>query len=224
MDVVEDDEFTADTDASGIDFLNTRQENFVNNVYLSVDKAAGRELNRLHVEEGLDPSCKPGCFHCCGQHILTNSEEARALAHYIRREFSQDQIKSLKTRTQQWHAWDETRPGRNHTPHIDGQSAFIAYLLCPMLVDGQCSAYPMRPLVCRTHYVCSDPPACRPFCDPESIEDNPVALASVIVATNQISVRIRERIENAGFDFSGSIMLLPHWLAIEMHWDFAISS
>jgi len=59
--------------------------------------------------------------------------------------------------------------------------------------------------------------------DPEYIEDEPVALKSVIVATNPFSVRIRDRIENAGFNFYSSIMLLPHWLAIEMNWDFAIS-
>jgi len=50
-----------------------------------------------------------------------------------------------------------------------------------------------------------------------------VALASVKAATNPFSVRIRDRIENAGFNFYGSIMLLPHWLAIEMNWDFAIT-
>jgi hypothetical protein len=34
---------------------------------------------------------------------------------------------------------------------------------------------------------------------------------------------IRDHIENAGLDFSRSIMLLPHWLALKMDWDFAIS-
>jgi hypothetical protein len=34
---------------------------------------------------------------------------------------------------------------------------------------------------------------------------------------------IKNHIEKAGMDFSRSIMLLPHWLAIQMNWDFAIS-
>jgi Fe-S-cluster containining protein len=223
MDVVADGEFAAGSDKFGIDLLNTRQEIFVTSVYSSADEAAGRELNRLCVEEGVIPTCKPGCFHCCGQHILTSVVEAQALAHYIKREFQRGEIEDLRIRTQQWHEWDETRPGRHHATHIDEQLTFPAYHYCPMLVEGKCSAYPMRPLICRTHFVCSDPQACRPSYDPESIEDDPVALASVKAATNPFSVRIRDRIENAGFNFYGSIMLLPHWLAIEMNWDFAIT-
>jgi len=34
---------------------------------------------------------------------------------------------------------------------------------------------------------------------------------------------MKEHIENAGLDFSRSIMLLPQWLAIEMAWEFAVS-
>ncbi|MBW1893206.1 MAG: hypothetical protein JRI91_05870 [Deltaproteobacteria bacterium] len=215
-------EFAVGSDKFGIGLLNKRQENFVNSAYSSVDEAACRELNRLYVEEGIISTCKPGCFHCCGQHILTNIAEAQALAHYIKRKFSRDQIEDLRIRTQQWHAWDITRPGRHHPTHIDEQLTFSAYHYCPMLVEGKCSAYSMRPIICRTHFVCSNPSACRPFYDPESIEDDPVALKSVMAATNPFSVRIRDHIENAGFNFYGSIMPLPHWLSIEMNWDFAI--
>jgi Fe-S-cluster containining protein len=223
MDAVADGEFAAGSIKSWIGLLNIRQRNFVNSVYSSVDEAAGRELNRLCDEEGVIPTCKQGCFNCCGQHILTSVVEAQALAHYIKHEFSRDEIEDLRIRTQQWHEWDKTRQGRHHATHIDEKSTFSAYHYCPILVEGKCRAYPMRPLICRTHFVCSDPRACRPSCDPESIKDDPVALASVIVATNPFSLRIRDLIEKAGFDFYGSIMLLPHWLAIEMNWDFAIS-
>jgi len=48
-------------------------------------------------------------------------------------------------------------------------------------------------------------------------------LTSVVTATSPFSMAIRDHIENAGLDFSRSIMLLPHWLAIQMGWDFAIS-
>lgn len=220
--MVEDDEFDAGSDKFDIDVIESRQENYVKSVYSSIDEAAERELNRLYVKNGVIATCKPGCFHCCGQYILTNIAEAKALVHYIKREFSRDQIEDLRIRTKQWHEWDEARPVRDRATHIDEQLPFFTYSYCPMLVEGKCSAYPMRPTICRTHFVCSNPSACRPFYDPESIEDVPVGLASVIVATNPFSVRIRAYIENSGFDFSGSIMLLPHWLAVEMRWDFAI--
>jgi hypothetical protein len=90
-------------------------------------------------------------------------------------------------------------------------------------VNGACSVYPVRPVVCRTHFVSSHPLSCCAANDQESTEDAPVVLTSVVTAASPFSMAIRDHIENAGLDFSRSIMLLPHWLAIEMGWDFAIS-
>ncbi len=218
MDANEDSEFATYSEKFGNGTAKSQQENFVNGVYASVDEAVKCEINRLHIEEDVTPSCKSGCFHCCGQHILTNIAEAQALAHYIKCEFSKNQIEELRIRTQQWHEWDESR----RDSHIEKQFSFPTYHYCPMLVKGKCSAYPVRPLICRTHYVCSEPPACNPCHDPHSIRKNPVALASIVEATNPISKRVRDRIETAGLNFCDSIMLLPHWLAIEMKWSFAI--
>ncbi len=223
MDAFVDSKFAAGSDKLGIDIPDTLQKYVVSNVYSSADEAAGCELNRLYVEEGINSTCKPGCFYCCGQHILTNIAEAQALGHFIKHEFSRGQIEDLRIRTQQWHEWDEISIGRGHSTHSDEQLTFSAYPYCPMLVEGECMVYPMRPLICRTHYVCSDPSACRHSSDPESVEADPKELATVLVVTNPFLARIRERIENRGINFNKSIMLLPHWLAIEMNWDFAIS-
>jgi Fe-S-cluster containining protein len=223
MDVVADGKIATGSDKLGIDFLDTRQKHFVSNVYSSVDEAAGCELKRLYVEEGIISSCKPGCFYCCGQHIQTNIAEAQALGHFIKHEFSRRQIEDLRIRTQQWHEWDEIRIGRRNVTHSDEQPAFSTYQYCPLLVEGQCRAYSMRPLICRTHFVCSNPSACRNISNPESVEDDPKVLATVLVVTNPFLARIRDSIETTGLNFNRSIMLLPQWLAIEMNWDFAIS-
>jgi hypothetical protein len=45
----------------------------------------------------------------------------------------------------------------------------------------------------------------------------------VVAATKLFSQRLKDRISSNGSDFSLETMLLPHWLAIEMRWDFAIS-
>ncbi|MDY6987846.1 MAG: hypothetical protein SWQ30_07285 [Thermodesulfobacteriota bacterium] len=199
-------------------------ENFVNGVYCSVDEATARRLDRLRSEEGIIPSCKLGCCHCCRHHILTNIAEAHTLAQYVKREFSVDQIKALRMRTKQWHEWDNSRPGRYPSANMDEQTDLANYdHCCPLLVNGRCSAYPARPVVCRTHFVCSDPLLCCATNDPESTEDPPVVLTSVATATSVFSRAIRDHIEKAGLDFSRSIMLLPQWLAIEMGWDFAVS-
>ena len=224
MNVIENSNFGMGTEEFGADIPIAPQENFVNGVYSSIDEAAVCELDRLRSEDGIIPMCKLGCCHCCRFHILTSIAEAHTLVQYVKRELSADQINDLRMRTQQWHAWDNSRPGRYPAAHIHEQTDFSTYdHCCPLLVNGACIAYPVRPVVCRTHFVCSHPLYCCAANNPESTEDDPVVLTSVVTATSPSSMAIRDHIENTGLDFSRSIMLLPHWLAIEMGWDFALS-
>jgi len=208
----------------GADIPITPQENFVNRVYSLVDEATACGLDRLRREDGITPTCKLGCCHCCRYPILTNVAETHCLAQYVKREFSVDQMSDLRARTQQWHEWDSLRTGRHPSSNIDEQAELADYdHCCPLLANSECGAYPVRPVACRTHFVCSPPRSCRAAIDPESTEDAPVVLKSVVTATSPFTVAIKDHIENAGLDFSRSIMLLPHCLAIEMGWDFAIS-
>jgi Fe-S-cluster containining protein len=224
MNLNENGSYGVGTEEFGADMPIGPQERFVNGVYASVDDATARGLDRLRREDGIIPPCKLGCCHCCRYHIQTNMAEAHALAQYVRREFSLDQINDLRMRTLKWHEWDNSRPGRYPSVNVDAETDLSDYEhFCPLLVNGLCSAYPARPVVCRTHFVSSRPRFCRAANDPESTEDPPVVLTSVVAAASPFSMAIRDHIENTGLDFSRSIMLLPHWLATEMGWDFAIS-
>ena len=202
----------------------TPQENFVKSVYASMDEATACRLDRLRREDGIVPPCRLGCSHCCRYHIIMNVAEAHTLAQYVKRELSVDQIKGLRMRTLQWHEWDKSRPDRYFSANIYPQIDLSSYEhCCPLLERGACSVYPVRPVVCRTHFVCSQPKSCYATNNPESKVDSPVVLTSLVAASSSFSLAIKNHIENAGFDFSRSIMLLPQWLAIEMNWDFAIS-
>jgi hypothetical protein len=224
MDLIAGSKFDLGSAESGTGIPITPQEKFVTGVYLAVDETTARGLKRLRNEEGVVASCKLGCCHCCRHHILANVVEAHTLAQYVRRELSADQMDDLRMRTQQWHEWDNSRPGRYRSSHIGGQTDLSHYVpCCPLLVDGACIAYPARPVVCRTHFVRSDPLSCLATNDPESTEDVPVVLASIVKAGQPFTLAMRNYIENAGLDFSQSIMLLPQWLAIQMAWDFALS-
>ena len=212
------------TGGFGADVPVTPQENFLNGLYSLMDEATAGQLDRLRSQEVLIPTCKLGCSHCCRYHILTNTLEAHVLAQFIKREFSRQQINDLRMRTQQWHQWDNSRPGRYPSANMDEPADLSNYdPCCPLLVNGACSAYRVRPVVCRTHFVSSPALSCRVANDPESAEPAPVKLTSVVEATSPFSRRIREHIESTGLDFSRSMMLLPHSLAIEMGWDFALS-
>jgi hypothetical protein len=112
MNLIENSNFGMGPEEFGADIPITPQENFVNGVYSSVDEATACALDRLRSEHGIIPTCKVGCCHCCRHHILTNIAEAHTLAQYVKRELSVDQINDLRMRTQQWHEWDNSRPGR----------------------------------------------------------------------------------------------------------------
>ena len=225
MNFIENRNTGTDSDEFGADIAITTQENIVRQAYRAMDEAAARGLEKLSSEDGIVPTCKPGCYHCCRFHILTNIAEARTLAQYIKRELSEEQINDLRMRTQQWHAWDNSRPGRYPSDNIDCKTDLSNYIhYCPLLVNGACIVYPVRPGVCRTHFVCSHPLFCLAANDPLSTEEPPVVLKSILKLTSPFSMPIKDIIEKAGLDFSKSIMLLPQWLAIQMNWDFAIST
>jgi len=194
----------------------TPRERLVRDAYARIDEAAGCELERLRREEGTAPSCRRGCCSCCEQHIQTNPAEAHALGQYIRRTFSVVRLRELKRRTDAWLAWDSRKRSGHAPAEPDGGGEATC---CPLLVDGACSAYPARPVICRTHFVSSDPSACRLCDDDRPLEAVPAVLATVLRAAQPYADLIRDNVEGAGLDYSRSILLLPHWLTIEMGWE-----
>lgn len=202
----------------------TEEEEFVKGIYTLVDEAIVRGLERLRRKEGTVPKCRLGCSHCCRFHIPMSIAEAHALSQYVKREFSTEQMRTLRMRTLQWHEWDGSQPGRHPSARVEGQTDLSGYEhCCPLLVNGACSAYPVRPVVCRTHFVASHPWYCHAANDPDSSEEDPSTLASLLAATRHFSTAIEDHIRRSGLDFSRSVMLLPHWLAIQMGWDFALT-
>lgn len=199
-------------------------EQFVTRLYDSADMATARELERQRSENGIVPTCALGCCQCCRFLVVLNIAEAYALVQYVKRVFAAEQIHTLRLRTLQWHEWDNSRPGRFAAADTDDAADFSGYQhFCPLLVNGSCSAYPVRPMACRTHFVTSDALFCQAANDPQTTEDTPVVMQSVIHAASLVSKAMRDYVESTGRDFSQSNMLLPHWLAVQMDWDFAIA-
>lgn len=225
MALMKNNRFVTTSEHFGADLPVTPQEQFVTDVYREVDEATADSVARLQREEGIVPSCKRGCCHCCRYHIVTNIAEAHTLAQYVKREFLAEQIDELRWRTQQWHAWDNSRPGRHPLPPAARPLDLMRNSpYCPLLVDGACSVYPVRPVPCRTHFVCSDPQFCRAASDPDATQEAPVVLTSIVVAAEPSARALQKLIEHADLDYSRTLSLLPHALAHHMGWDFAVAS
>ncbi len=219
MKPVEDTCIAAKPEGCGGGLTATAREVFVTGVYSAVDAAANRELARLRRLQGIVPSCQRGCCNCCcGQHIQTNIAEAHALGQYIKRNFSRRQIIDLRQRTLAWQAREAFRRGWPGSTGMTPADDFESTPCCPLLVERACSAYPVRPVICRTHFVSSDPCACRPPAEHPPAGPAPHVLTSVIAASASFSLALRTDIEKTGRDYSRTIKLLPHWLVIEMGW------
>jgi hypothetical protein len=212
------------TEEIGRDLPMTPEENFVMAVYSSVDEAVARTLHRLHSETGIVPSCKLGCCHCCRYRIVMNIAEVRTLAQYVKREFTSEQREALRRRAQQWHEWDACLRSGCPSADMAGRADPSDYdPCCPLLINGACGAYGVRPIVCRAHFVSSLPLSCDAANDQESQEEPPQVIEDLVRVTHPFSMAMKAYIEEAGWDYSRSMTLLPHGLAAEMGWDFAVS-
>lgn len=85
-------------------------------------------------------ACRPGCSHCCHQRVGVTVPEALAVASTLVATRTAAELRELRTRIERAYAATRglTRDERNSPKHP-----------CPLLEDGLCSIYEVRPLACR---------------------------------------------------------------------------
>jgi hypothetical protein len=99
--------------------------------------AATREARRsLPV---LDLACTAGCDACCHLHVSVSALEALLVAAFLRDTLSAEELASVRARVDR--AAKRVR-GMNQGERV------LARVACPLLHEGRCIAYPVRPLAC----------------------------------------------------------------------------
>ena len=102
-------------------------------------------------------ACRPGCDHCCHRVVFSSVLEALAVAAYIEKALSVDRQLALSQRLQRHFA--EVGPKM-------GQGLETLRTPCPMLENGMCSIYELRPLSCRAQFSQSVEPCIQAHNDP----------------------------------------------------------
>jgi Fe-S-cluster containining protein len=103
-------------------------------------------------------SCKRGCGACCYQYVSIVFIEALLIGEFIVRLWSKEEV------DQTLEALDE----HTRLMHHDTDRYFFDRRPCPFFVPGEgqwageCGIYNVRPMVCRTQFVVSDPVLCAP--------------------------------------------------------------
>ena len=87
-------------------------------------------------------ACREGCSFCCFNQVEVTPLEALRLGHYVDQNFSTEDQDALMARV--------TRSLRLKAGKSKQEIGRLRHQFpCPLLLDGRCSIYPVRPLVCR---------------------------------------------------------------------------
>ena len=125
-----------------------------------------RKMKQAHRNE---IKCRKGCSHCCRLLVLSWTFEGILIAHRMIRSGSAslDTFRRLQAvsieqmpKLHEIRSRDRGAVGADQVdflakPDSLANEWFERYEPCPLLKDGQCSVYDVRPLACSSHYVVS---------------------------------------------------------------------
>ena len=116
---------------------------FLSEAFVCTDRMISIELEKLRINCGKTPACRPGCSVCCLKPDLpVNQLEIEAISWYT----------------------SEVLAGGVKATIRDQLVAMGEDARCPFLVGDRCAVYPLRPLSCRNFFVLGRP--CAPGEDP----------------------------------------------------------
>jgi Fe-S-cluster containining protein len=174
-----------------------------------VDERIEATLDQVRAD-GIVPTCQRGCAHCCRQQVHASVTEVAALAEHVRRTLSPKDLAALRRRIDSWQSWVDTESMWLIETGLDEAEAFEQYgPNCPLLVNDECIAYEVRPLVCRAHYVTSEVRLCMPRQRGEEPKPRPELVDEVAESARPVAMRLRAMIEASGQRFEEAVELLP---------------
>lgn len=92
---------------------------------------------------GQSPACTTGCSTCCCQPVGASTLEVLALVQWLRENKSEGELQAIQDRAA---AYVEAHRDLTLEQIMESRTP------CPLLDDSLCSAYPVRPVVCRGHH------------------------------------------------------------------------
>jgi Fe-S-cluster containining protein len=124
-------------------------------LYPAMDKKISRILRKLE-RAGHTVACRI-CADpvCCDQLISTFPEEVVVIAEDLTAKFGGEEKHELSKKLLSWLEWYRTLPDEKKyrdTPYAKEKRA------CPLLKEGRCSVYEVRPTACRGHYALNQAP------------------------------------------------------------------
>ena len=131
--------------------------------YRLIDSLLDAFRNRV-TASGSQIDCRRGCSWCCYQQVLVNPAEMLLITDYIGRNFNDKMKKAILQR-----AIEKDEKVKS----LPAEEALQQKIPCPLLLDGTCSIYPVRPMACRIYLSSSLDSCLREFHHPEKPDTYP---------------------------------------------------
>ena len=125
-----------------------------------VYKRADAATAQAQAVPGASVSCTSGCAACCHYRVHATPIEAHLIVEVVRARGGEGAVQKLAARA---------RTALEGTGHPADAGYSQARVACPLLEDSRCSVYDARPVLCRSHWVKSDPSACEYGGDTEQV-------------------------------------------------------
>ncbi len=170
-----------------------------------VDEAAGlAEGETMHLSD-YEPACAAGCVWCCYQRVTATPAEVLRIVEYLRETLPAPELARLRAEISDAHI---------KTRGLSPAGRLATRQLCPLLVDGQCSVYYVRPLPCRG-YTSNSVEACQQRVEnpdrPVSVQGDPVRYLLCLGVLNGLS----EGLAAAGMEGGTVELIAALHLALE---------
>ena len=167
-------------DARGLKAVQSKANSEIDRVFSSALERSGKSI-----------ACKEGCSFCCYLKVDIQPGEAFLIADYIRAHFSAEERKVVEEKARE--NWKKIEP-------MALKEHFSVNLPCPLLKDGRCSAYSVRPATCRMFHARTIQTCKDSFERPDDLAAPDSPVGAVRLATASAHMGVTKAFEDAGYD------------------------
>jgi Fe-S-cluster containining protein len=91
--------------------------------------------------------CRAGCAHCCNLRVAAFPHEIVAIHYFLKRTLPREQLNKIRARIDAQYKVVQPLSESEH---------FSTNVECPLLMEGRCSVYPVRPISCSGYHSTSE--------------------------------------------------------------------
>jgi Fe-S-cluster containining protein len=145
----------------------------------------------LAERQNIKVACFKGCHWCCHQAVYANSYELHFLSARIKTGFSSEELADVIAKADMKHLI---------TSELSDEDILKYKAPCPLLKDGSCSSYAVRPMACRI-YLSTKLDTCLEFYKHAENETNfPALLDFPLRAGKMMNEGFREALKEFGIE------------------------